>query len=128
MTSQENIKHVTPVLAPPALQIDIFLDGTGNGDEIKNKTKWSNVKYLYDMHQGDNEKFKQKKYNTRKFYQRGVGSHEDDSDFESDMGTGVENRFENVVFNIEKSRKHPNDDDRLAGKFPKPEPDVNIFK
>jgi hypothetical protein len=27
-----------------------------------------------------------------------------------------------------KSRKHPNDGDRLAGKFPKPEPDVNPFK
>jgi hypothetical protein len=27
-----------------------------------------------------------------------------------------------------KSRKHPSDDDRLAGKFPKPEPDVNHFK
>jgi hypothetical protein len=27
-----------------------------------------------------------------------------------------------------KSRKHPNDDDRLAGKLPKPEPDVNYFK
>ena len=27
-----------------------------------------------------------------------------------------------------KSRKHPNDDDRLAGKFPKPVPDVNHFK
>ena len=27
-----------------------------------------------------------------------------------------------------KSRKHRNDDDRLPGKFPKPEPDVNHFK
>jgi hypothetical protein len=26
------------------------------------------------------------------------------------------------------SRKHPDYDDRLAGKFPKPEPDVNRFK
>jgi hypothetical protein len=106
MTSQENIVHTTPAEAPPPLQIGIFFDGTGNGDEIKNKNKWSNVKYLYDMHQGDDELFDNKNYIKRKFYQRGVGSHEDDSDFyidfESAMGAGAEKRFENVVFNIEK--------------------------
>jgi hypothetical protein len=105
MTSQENIVHTTPAEAPPPLQIGIFFDGTGNGDEIKNKNKWSNVKYLYDMHQGDDELFDNKNYIKRKFYQRGVGSHEDDSDFyidfESAMGAGAEKRFENVVFNIE---------------------------
>jgi hypothetical protein len=101
MPSQENIVHTTPAEAPPPLQIGIFFDGTGNGDEIKNKNKWSNVKYLYDMHLGDDELLDNKKYTTRKFYQRGVGSHEDDSSFESSMGSGAKKRFENVIFHIE---------------------------
>ena len=101
MTSQDNVVHTTPAEAPPPLSIGIFFDGTGNGDEIKNKNKWSNVKYLYDMHQGDDELFDNKNHTKRKFYQRGVGSHKKDSDFESAMGTGAEKRFGNVVFNIE---------------------------
>jgi hypothetical protein len=99
MTSQENIVHMTPVKAPPPLKIGIFFDGTGNNDD--NSNTYSNVKYLYDMHLGVDEKLKQKKYTERKFYQRGVGSHEDDSDFESAMGVGAKKRFENVIFHIE---------------------------
>ncbi|MFT6467763.1 MAG: hypothetical protein ACJARQ_000916 [Oleispira sp.] len=90
---------MTPVKAPPPLKIGIFFDGTGNNDD--NSNTYSNVKYLYDMHLGVDEKLKQKKYTERKFYQRGVGSHEDDSDFESAMGVGAKKRFENVIFHIE---------------------------
>jgi len=98
MPSQENIVHVTPFKVPPPLKIGIFFDGTGNNDD--NPNKYSNVKYLYDMHLGDGKDIEDS-YTTRKFYQRGVGSHEDDSDFESAMGTGAKKRFENVIFHIE---------------------------
>ena len=99
MPSQENIVHMTPVEALLPLQIGIFFDGTGNNDD--NSNKYSNVKYLYDMHLGDGKDIEDN-YTTRKFYQRGVGSHEDDSDFESAMGVGAKKRFENVIFHIEK--------------------------
>lgn len=52
------------------------------------------------MYLGDPKKILDN-YTTRKFYQRGVGSHQDDSDFESTMGTGAEPRFDNVIFHIE---------------------------
>lgn len=100
MPSQENIVHVTPFKVPPPLKIGIFFDGTGNNDD--NSNKYSNVKYLYEMHLGDDELLDNKKYTERKFYQRGVGSHEDDSDLESAMGTGAKKRFKNVIFHIEK--------------------------
>ena len=99
MPSQDNVVHITPAEALPPLSIGIFFDGTGNNDD--NLNKYSNVKYLYEMHLGDDKGLKQKKYAERKFYQRGVGSHKNDSDFESAMGTGAEKKFENVIFNIE---------------------------
>jgi len=99
MPSQENICHITPLICLPPLRIGIFFDGTGNNDD--NSNKYSNVKYLYDMHLGDGKDIEDN-YTTRKFYQRGVGSHEDDSDFESAMGVGAKKRFDNVMFHIEK--------------------------
>jgi hypothetical protein len=99
MPSQENICHITPLICLPPLRIGIFFDGTGNNDN--NPNKYSNVKYLYDMHSGDDEGLKQKKYAKRKFYQRGVGSHKDDFVTESAMGVGAKKRFENVIFHIE---------------------------
>lgn len=99
MASQDNIVHLTPINALPPLRIGVFFDGTGNNDD--NDSKFSNVKYLYDMYLGDDESLIQKKYNLRKFYQRGVGSHEDDSFTEAGMGTGGGKRFNNVIFNIE---------------------------
>jgi hypothetical protein len=98
MPSQDNVVHITQCKAPPPLQIGIFFDGTGNNDDDSNK--YSNVKYLYDMYLGDPKKFVDN-YSVRKFYQRGVGSHEDDCLTESGMGTGSGKRFDNVMFNIE---------------------------
>ena len=106
MTCTENIVHVTPVNALPPLNIGVFFDGTGNDD--KRDDELSNVWYLYDMHEGDDEELKNKKYTLRKFYQRGVGSHSGDTikDWIVDKagnagGYGAEVRFENMIFYIE---------------------------
>jgi len=99
MACQENIVHITPVNALPPLKIGVFFDGTGNNND--NDSKYSNVKYIYDMHLGDGKEI-ENNFKTRKFYQRGVGSHEDDSFTESGMGTGSGKRFDNVIFHIEK--------------------------
>jgi len=99
MPSQDNVVHIVPLAVLLPLKIGIFFDGTGNDN--KDNSKYSNVQYLYDMHLGDDEILKQKKHSTRKFYQRGVGSHKDDSNSESAMGTGAEKRFNNVIFHVE---------------------------
>jgi exonuclease VII small subunit len=70
-------------------------------DNDDNDSKYSNVKYIYDMYLGDGKEI-ENNFKTRKFYQRGVGSHEDDSFTESGMGTGSGKRFDNVMFHIEK--------------------------
>jgi hypothetical protein len=98
MSNQENICHITPLVCLPPLSIGIFFDGTGNNNTDENR--YSNVKYLYDMYQGGDEN-SLNIFKVRKFYQRGVGSHEDDSSFDSSMGSGAKKRFENVIFHIE---------------------------
>ena len=102
----DNIVHITPLKALPPLKIGVFFDGTGNDD--KRPDELSNVWYLYDMHEGDDEELKNKKYTLRKFYQRGVGSHSGDTikDWIVDKagnaaGYGAEVRFENMIFYIE---------------------------
>jgi len=106
MACQENIVHITPVNALPPLKIGVFFDGTGNDNERPDEL--SNVWYLYDLHEGDDEKFKQKKYALRKFYQRGVGSDSGSGPFNwaadtagNAGGYGAEVRFENVLSYIE---------------------------
>jgi hypothetical protein len=106
MPSQDNVVHITQCKAPPSLQIGIFFDGTGNDKERPEEL--SNVWYLYDMYNGDDEDFKQKNFTTRKFYQRGVGSDSGDSvkawavDTAGNAGGyGAQVRFENVIFYIE---------------------------
>jgi hypothetical protein len=106
MACTENIVHVTPVNALPPLNIGVFFDGTGNDNERPDEL--SNVWYLYDMHKGDDEKFKQKNYILRKFYQRGVGSDSGSSPFNWAVDTagnaggyGAAVRFENVLSYIE---------------------------
>jgi hypothetical protein len=99
MASQNNIVHIAPVYVLPPLKIGVFFDGTGNNNTKAEKL--SNVWYLYQMHQGDGKEV-EGNYKTRKFYQRGVGSHDDDCFTEAGMGAGAGKRFDNVVFYIEK--------------------------
>ena len=106
MTSQENIVHSTPVEAPPALNIGIFFDGTGNDNKKTNKDSLSNVWYLYDMHEGDGKDLSDS-YALRKFYQRGVGSESDGllswaiDTAGNAGGYGAAVRFENAIYYIE---------------------------
>ena len=102
----DNIVHITPLKALPPLKIGVFFDGTGNDD--KRPDELSNVWYLYDMHEGDDEELVNEKHALRKFYQRGVGSHSGDTikDWIVDkagnaVGYGTEIRFENVIYFIE---------------------------
>jgi hypothetical protein len=106
MPSQDNVVHITQCKAPPPLQIGIFFDGTANDN--KDPTALSNVWYLYDMHEGDDELLENKKYTSRRFYQRGVGS-ESEGFFSWAVdgagnagGYGAAVRFENVISYIEK--------------------------
>ena len=107
MPSQENIVHMTPVKAPPPLQIGIFFDGTGNDNQKKNKDSLSNVWYLYDMHKGDGKDIGDS-HALRKFYQRGVGSESDGllswaiDKAGNAGGYGAAVRFDNAIFYIEK--------------------------
>jgi len=105
MPSQDNVVHITQCKVPPPLQIGIFFDGTANDD--KDPTALSNVWYLYDMHEGDDELLENKKYTSRRFYQRGVGS-ESKGFFSWAVdgagnagGYGAAVRFENVIYYIE---------------------------
>ena len=109
MACQENIVHISPINALPPLKIGVFFDGTGNDDKDENIGKYSNVKYLYDMHEGDDKDHTNDNFTLRKFYQRGVGSDSGSTikDWLVDAagnagGFGAEVRFENAVFHIEK--------------------------
>jgi len=108
MPSQENIVHTTPANAPPALRIGIFFDGTGNDDKVENSDSFSNIKYLYEMHEGDGKRIERDQFSLRKFYQRGVGSESkgilnwaiDGAGNAGGYGAAI--RFDNAIFYIEK--------------------------
>ena len=130
MTSQENIVHMTPVKTLPPLQIGIFFDGTGNDD--KDSTALSNVWYLYEMHEGDDELFENKKYTSRRFYQRGVGSESEGFfSFAVDAagnagGYGAALRFENVIAYIEQYIAEYRDEG-FDGKYLPPTIQLDVF-